>query len=494
MGHNLISKTHTFSNIRRFCTCLFENDRYPKLLQKSFNVKSGALERCFSNKCFNSRYHVEVGFSSLQKPLNLDLSRSLLGFPLKTLSRLFQSSAPALQKDYYKVLGVKKGESSGDIKKAYYQLAKKYHPDTNKEDGAAERFQEIQEAYEVLSDDKKRSAYDQYGQTDFNGAGGGPGGGNPFGGRDPFGNVNVDDIFKQFFGERAGGFTGFEGGASRSQEYVLNISFMDAVKGNTKSVKVSMETLCLRCNGKKAEPGSSLEECRKCNGTGEMRTSTGFFNMRQTCSKCQGHGVTISDPCRQCRGKGSVIENQKIEVPIPAGIEDGQTVRVPVQYGELFVTFKVAPSKIFSRSGADVASDALISFAQGILGGRIRTAGLDGDIDLTIPPGTQSHQQLRLIGKGIRRLNGKGRGDHYVNIKVHLPKFVTNQQRQLIEEFAKLDTSISGSVNGVVKDDPASGKEDASKVDPSKDTDNLEEEEEGEWSKKKKRAKSWQKF
>lgn len=487
-----MSKVHTFSNIRRLCSCLLKNDTsYTKLLQKSL-TENGVLKRCFSNRCFNSRIPNGMG-SSLQKPLHLDLSHSLFESPVKVSVRLFQTSAPAFnKKDYYKVLGVGKGDAAGDIKKAYYQLAKKYHPDTNKDPGAAERFQEIQEAYEVLSDDKKRSAYDQYGQTDFNGAGGGPGGGNPFGGRDPFGNVNVDDIFKQFFGERAGGgFSGFEGNATRSQEYVMNISFMDAVNGNTKTVKASVESMCGRCNGKKAEPGSSMKECGKCSGTGEVHTSTGFFNMRSTCPKCQGHGTFVSHPCKTCKGKGAVLENKKIQVPIPAGIEDGQTVRVPVQYGELFVTFKVEPSKIFTRMGADVATDAFISFAQGILGGSIRTSGLDGELNLTIPPGTQSHQQLRLIGKGIRRLNGSGRGDHYVNIKVHLPKFVTNEQRKLIEDFAKLDTSISGTVNGLGKDNDGGNK-----ANPKRDGDHeaSEEKDEDVWSKTKQRAQKWRKW
>jgi len=360
---------------------------------------------------------------------------------------------------------VKKGDSAGDIKKAYYQLAKKYHPDTNKDAGAAERFQAIQEAYEVLSDQEKRAAYDQFGDAQFTGGGGGgygPRGGG--GGGDPFENINVDDIFKQFFGEHArqagggggvgGGFSAFEGFQNemrRSQNFMLNLSFMDAVRGGQKDVRVQVPTSCKRCNGSKSEPGSHLKRCPACNGTGEQTTTTGFFNMRSTCSRCRGQGTFISDPCRSCRGKGTVMETQTISIDVPAGIEDAQTVRVPVDFGELFITFKVEESKIFKRTGADVQSDVFIGFAQAILGGNVTVKGLYGDIDLVIRPGTQSHQQMRLVGKGIPRLNGLGKGDHMVNIKIKLPKHMTAKQKDLVVEFAELDNTISGTVNGVVR-------------------------------------------
>jgi len=370
--------------------------------------------------------------------------------------RQFHASNVLLKKDYYKVLGVKKADSAGDIKKAYYQLAKKYHPDTNKEAGAAERFQEIQEAYEVLSDDQKRATYDQFGTADFNNAGGGRGGG----GGDPFADVPFDDIFKQFFGDRAaggggaGGFHGFENvqdSMRRSQNYMLNISFMDAVRGPPKDIRIQVPTTCKRCKGNKAEPGTSAKTCPTCHGTGEQQTNTGFFHMRSTCQRCRGSGSFISDPCRGCQGKGTVLQNQTISVDVPAGIDDGMTVRVPMQHGELYVTFKVGESKIFTRNGSDVSSDVYVSFAQAILGGNITISGLYGDIDLPIKSGTQSHQQMRLIGKGITRLNGHGKGDHFVNIKIQLPKYLTTRQKELITEFAELDQSISGNVHGVVR-------------------------------------------
>ncbi|XP_057313311.1 dnaJ homolog subfamily A member 3, mitochondrial-like isoform X2 [Hydractinia symbiolongicarpus] len=366
-------------------------------------------------------------------------------------SRLFQTSAVSDRKDYYSILGISKNATSADIKKSYYQLAKKYHPDTNKDSGAAEKFQEIQQAYEILSDAKKRNAYDQYGQTDFSGAGGGPGGQDPFGAGGPFQGMNTDDIFKQFFGGRASGFSspfGFEE-ARATQNYVLSLSFMESVLGVNKDIRVQMESLCKRCNGKKAEPGTTLHTCPKCNGTGQEHISTGFFNMMSTCQRCKGQGTIIKDPCRKCHGKGSVLENKTVTIPVPAGIEHGQTVRVPVSYGEMYVTFKVAESKIFQREGSDVFSDIYVSFAQAILGGNLTVSGLYGDIDVRIQAGTQSHQQMRLIGRGIARLNGHGKGDHYINIKIHLPKYLTERQKELITEFAETDLNIRGTVNGV---------------------------------------------
>jgi len=392
----------------------------------------------------------------------LDNTSNFQGFNKKNNARLqttqrksFQTSAINYKKDYYQLLGVQKTASASDIKKAYYQLAKKFHPDTNKDKNSAEKFQEVQQAYEILSDDKKRSAYDQFGQTDFSGAGGGRGGQDPFGGGGPFQGMNVDDIFKEFFGQQgasgAGGFSGFEQ-ARATQNYILSISFMDSVLGVNKDIRVSMNTICGRCNGRKAEPGSTLQTCPKCNGSGEEHVSAGFFNMRSTCRRCKGQGSIIKDPCKKCNGKGTDLQNQTVTVPVPAGIEDGQTVRVPISYGEMFVTFKVAESKIFQRVGSDVHTDVSVSFAQAILGGTLTVPGLYGDVQIRIPPGTQSHQQLRLLSKGIARLNGYGKGDHYIQIKIHLPKYLTGKQRELIEEFAATDESIRGTVQGLNKE------------------------------------------
>lgn len=354
------------------------------------------------------------------------------------------------QKDYYKILGLKRGVSAGEIKKAYYQLAKKYHPDTNKEAGAAKRFQEVQEAYEVLSDDQKRAAYDQYGTSDSRAAGGGGARGAGGRGGDPF-----DDIFKEFFGERgaAAGFPGFEyvqNETRRTQAYYHDITFEEAVKGAQTNVRVQVPTTCTRCNGNKAEPGTSIKRCPDCNGTGMQTMSHGFVFMNTMCQQCRGRGTYIPNECRGCRGKGMVMKDRTFPVDIPAGVEDGQRIQLKgVQHGEVHIILRVAESKEFSRSGADVSTDVRISFAQAILGGDISIKGLYGNINLPIKPGTQSHQQMRLIGKGITRLNGHGKGDHFVNIKIQLPKYLTNRQKEILVEFAELDRSIKGTVHGV---------------------------------------------
>eukprot|EP00112_Aurelia_sp_Birch-Aquarium-sp1_P022497 Seg636.2 transcript_id=Seg636.2/GoldUCD/mRNA.D3Y31 product="DnaJ subfamily A member 3 mitochondrial" protein_id=Seg636.2/GoldUCD/D3Y31 len=360
------------------------------------------------------------------------------------LTSSFQTTAERNKKSYYDILGVQKGASQRDIKKSYYELAKKYHPDTNKDKEAEAKFQEIQQAYEILSDDQKRATYDQFGTAD-------PGSGG-FGGQDPFGGqMNADDIFKSFFGQfnqgGAGGF-GFED-ARATQNYMLNLSFAEAVSGVNKDVKIRMKSTCTRCNGKRAEPGSTYIKCPQCNGTGEEKLSTGFFHMRSTCRKCGGQGHVVKDPCRKCHGSGSVMETKTITVPVPAGVDDGLVIKVPTTNGDLYVTFKVTPSKIFERDGADVHSTISVNFAQALLGGSMKIPGLQGDIDLKIPKGAQSHQQMKLIGKGIPRLNGYGRGDHYVHIKIYIPKYLNEKQKALIAAFAELDDEISGTVNGV---------------------------------------------
>ncbi|XP_078369632.1 dnaJ homolog subfamily A member 3, mitochondrial-like isoform X2 [Oculina patagonica] len=367
--------------------------------------------------------------------------------------REFHTSDPTHRKDFYKILGVSPSADQKEIKKAYFDLAKKYHPDTNKSAGAAEKFQEISEAYECLSDDNKRRSYDNFGTADFGGAAGG----NPFGGGSPFGqNVNAEEIFRSFFGGRdspfgfqsaAGGFGEYE----QVQQHVLNLSFMDAAKGCNKDITTRTRVICNRCNGKRAEPGTTYSQCSTCKGTGEETVNTGFFHMRSTCRRCGGQGVIISTPCKKCRGKGSVHETKTITIPIPAGVEDGQTVRVPVEAGEIFVTFKVSESKIFERDGPNVSSTVTISFTQAILGGTIRAPGIHGEVELKIPPGTQSHQKIRLSGRGIPRLNGMGKGDHFVNFKIHIPKYLNDKQKALVLAYAEIEDEVNGTVNGVDK-------------------------------------------
>jgi len=210
-----------------------------------------------------------------------------------------------------------------------------------------------------------------------------------------------------------------------------------------------MKEICDRCNGSRAEPGTKQSTCPRCSGTGQETVNTGFFHMRSTCRTCGGAGQIVSNPCRTCRGSGHVMKTKTVAVPVPAGVEEGQTIRIPTSTGDLYVTFKVRESKIFERDGADVHSTISISFTQAILGGNTRITGIHGDVDLKIPQGTQSHQTMRLTGKGIARLNGLGKGDHFVHFKIHVPKYVSRKQKALIQAYAELDDDYIGTVNGV---------------------------------------------
>ncbi|PFX19873.1 DnaJ-like subfamily A member 3, mitochondrial [Stylophora pistillata] len=381
--------------------------------------------------------------------------------------REFHTSDPTYKKDYYKILGVPRNADQKEIKKAYFNLAKKYHPDTNKGANAAEKFQEISEAYEEVEGSSP-------GRTNTRGL---KISGNPYGDGNPFGEgIDPEDILKSFFrgGDNPFGFGtrsgGFGSDFQEIQQHVMNLSFMDAAKGCNKDVTTRTKVVCDRCNGKRAEPGTTYSQCPTCKGTGEETVNTGFFHMRSTCRRCGGQGVFISSPCKKCHGKGRVNETKTITIPVPAGstsdkncvlisVEDGQTVRVPVEAGEIFVTFKVSESKVFDRDGADVTSTVTISFTQAILGGTIRAPGIHGEIEIKIPPGTQSHQKLRLSGRGIQRLNGMGKGDHFVNFKIHIPKYLNEKQKALVLAYAELEDEVSGTVNGVdksVKDAPPS--------------------------------------
>ncbi|XP_046854087.1 dnaJ homolog subfamily A member 3, mitochondrial-like isoform X2 [Xenia sp. Carnegie-2017] len=371
----------------------------------------------------------------------------------------FHTSLQICQKDFYKILGISRSASAKEIKKAYFDLAKKYHPDTNKSASAAEKFQEISEAYEVLSDENKRRTYDNYGQSNFSGSGAG----NPFSGGGSFGGMNPEDILKSFFGGNTGPF-GATGanfssrGFQETAQYSLRLSFMEAVKGVNKEMPVRTRVTCNHCNGSGAEPGTSLSKCPACNGSGEETISTGFFHMRSTCRRCGGSGYVIKIPCRKCNGAGSIMETRKITVPVPAGIENGQTVRMPMGGNEIFITFKVDNSKLFERDGANVHSTVSISYTQAILGGSIRVPGLHGDVDIKIPTGTQSQQKVRLSGKGIQRLNSIGKGDHFVHFSINIPRYLTEKQRALITALAELDEDLKGSVNGLDKNNARKGK------------------------------------
>lgn len=358
----------------------------------------------------------------------------------------FHTSAPAYKQDLYQILGVPRTATQKEIKKAYYQMAKKYHPDTNKDDPQAkEKFAQLAEAYEVLSDEVKRKQYDTYGSAGFDAGaesqqywGSGA-------------SINPEELFRKIFGEFSGaqGFGDFNGIFDQPQEYVMELTFAQAAKGVNKEITVNIEATCQRCDGRGHEPGSKIQHCGSCNGTGMETVNTGPFVMRSTCRRCGGRGSVITSPCTACRGTGQTKQRKTVMVPVPAGIEDGQTVRMPVGRKEIFITFRVQKSPIFRRDGADIHSDVMVSVAQAILGGSVRAQGLYESINLSIPPGIQSDQRIRLSGKGIPRVSGYGYGDHYVHVKIKIPKMLTDRQRALLMSYAEDETDVEGTVNGV---------------------------------------------
>ena len=364
----------------------------------------------------------------------------------------------AEKRDYYEVLGVKKGASADEIKKAYRKLAKENHPDLHPGDKAAEeRFKEINEAYEILSDEDKRAKYDQYGHAAFDPNAGFGGGFDGFGG---FGDLG--DIFGDLFG----GF-GF-GGSTRTRNpnaprqgenlrASVNISFEEAAFGCQKEVTVGRVEKCPDCGGNGCTPGTTPEICPDCKGSGQVRTTQRTpFGMTQTmsaCPKCRGTGKIIHQPCKTCRGAGSVRKQQKIKVTIPAGIDDEQTISLRGQgnsginggpAGDLLVTVIVRPHARFERDGTSVLLEQEISYAQAALGAEVEVPTLDGPVKLTIPEGTQPGSVFRLRGKGIPYLRGSGRGDQFVTVRLAVPKNLSSSQKELLRQFAASMGELDG--------------------------------------------------
>uniref|UniRef100_D3TN63 DnaJ homolog l(2)tid, mitochondrial n=1 Tax=Glossina morsitans morsitans TaxID=37546 RepID=D3TN63_GLOMM len=412
-----------------------------------------------------------AAFISLRRPVFLSVDGIAPITTATAAKRNFHSSHPLNGKDYYQILGVAKNASSKEIKKAYYQLAKKYHPDTNKNDpDASRKFQEVSEAYEVLSDDQKRREFDTYGQTaEEMGRNGGAG----FAGHGPQGfsqswqfrsTIDPEELFRKIFGDHNFSPNNFEDfaesqfGFGRAQEIVMDLSFAQAARGVNKDVNVNIVDTCPKCKGTKCEPGTKPGRCQYCNGTGMETISTGPFVMRSTCRYCQGTRQYVKYPCAECEGKGQTVQRKKVTVPVPAGIEDGQTVRMQVGKKELFVTFRVEPSRHFKRKGADVHSSATISLAQAVLGGTVRIEGVYEDEWLNIEPGTSSHHKILLRNKGLKRVNAHGHGDHYVTIKIEMPKHLNKEQKELLIKYAELETNTPGSIHGITKRKDGSSK------------------------------------
>jgi molecular chaperone DnaJ len=360
----------------------------------------------------------------------------------------------AEKRDYYEVLGLTKEASADDIKKAYRKLAKENHPDLHPGDKACEeRFKEINEAYEILSDPDKKARYDQYGAAAFDPSSGFGGGGAGFG---DFGDI-INDIFGGGFGGFGDIFGGGGGGARqanapRKGESIrtnVSISFEEAAFGCKKDVTVARIEQCPDCKGTGCAPGTTPEVCPDCHGTGAVRTTQrtpfGMVQSSAPCQKCRGTGKIIHQPCPSCKGMGSVRRQHKINVTIPAGIDDGQTVSVRGQGnaganggpdGDLLVYIIVRPHARFDRDGANVILEQEIPYAQAVLGGDIEVPTLDGKVKLSIPEGTQTGSVFRMRGKGIPYLRGSGRGDQFVSVKVGVPKNLTASQKELLRQFA----------------------------------------------------------
>ena len=356
------------------------------------------------------------------------------------------------KRDYYEVLGISRGASEDDIKKAYKKLARKYHPDLNPGDKEAEeKFKEVNEAYEVLSDADKKARYDQYGHAgvDPNFGAGGFGGG--FDGSFDFGDLG--DIFGSFFGGGFGGGRRTNPNAPQRGESIrlsLAISFEEAAFGCEKAVTVERYEECDTCHGNGCTPGTTPEVCPDCHGTGTVQvrrqTPMGVFATSSPCSRCGGKGKIIHQPCKDCRGTGAVRKRKTIQASIPAGIDNGQTISIRGQgnagknggpAGDLLITITVRPHELFRREGTSVLCEAPITFTQAVLGAELEIPTIDGKVKYTLPEGTQTGTTFRLKGKGIPSINGRGRGDQYVTVYIETPKNLNREQKEALRKFAE---------------------------------------------------------
>ena len=356
------------------------------------------------------------------------------------------------KRDYYEVLGVGKDASDDDIKRAYRQNAKKYHPDLHPGDKACEeKFKDVNEAYEVLSDKEKKARYDQFGHAGVDpNFGAGAGGGSPFGG-----GIDIDDIFSSFFGGFGGRRSGNANAPARGSdvEASITISFEEAAKGCKKTVNYNSVVTCEDCHGTGAQPGTQPKTCSACGGSGRVtinqRTPFGVVQTQRSCDACHGKGKIVDSPCRKCNGSGRHRRSRSVDISVPAGIRDQQILNVGGHgnaghnngpAGDLHVYINVRSHSIFERRGDDVWCDMPITFSQAVLGAEVTVPTLDGKVKYTIHEGTQPNDVFKLKGRGIPHLGGRGKGDQYVRVVVEIPKNLNNRQKDMIRQFENSTT------------------------------------------------------
>jgi len=352
-----------------------------------------------------------------------------------------------MKRDYYDVLGVSRTADDDELKKAYRKLALKFHPDKNPDtrSEAEERFKEVNEAYQILSDAQRRAQYDRFGHAAFEQ--GGPGGTGGFDFAGGFDDI-IGDLFGDFFGTGRGG----RGGRSRARrgadlQYQLGISFVEACRGCEKTLSIPRLARCETCGGRGAKAGTAPQTCSQCNGSGQMRFQQGFFSIAKTCGKCSGRGQIIANPCEGCGGGGARRVTYTVNVKIPPGVDAGSRLKLRGEgevgdnggpAGDLYVLLDVEEHPIFVREGTDLICEVPVSIAQAALGTELEVPTLDRSAKVKVPAGTQSGQMFRLRGRGVADLNGYGTGDELVRVVVETPRKLTARQRELLEEFAKL--------------------------------------------------------
>jgi molecular chaperone DnaJ len=365
------------------------------------------------------------------------------------------------KRDFYEVLGCQKGADEGALKSAYRKLAMQFHPDRNPGNEEAEhKFKEINEAYDTLKDPQKRAAYDRFGHAAFENGGGGRGG--P--GFGPEFASSMSDIFEDIFGDfmGGGGRRGGGGGAARMRgsdlRYNLEISLEESFDGRTVEIDVPTLSTCETCDGSGAKPGTGTHTCRQCNGHGKVRAAQGFFTIERTCPVCQGRGVMMDQPCTDCGGQGRRQQNRKLSVDVPQGIEDGTRIRLANEGeaglrggppGDLYIFVSIKPHQLFQRDGADLYARVPISMTTAALGGEFEVPTLDQSrAKVKVPTGTQPGQRVRLKGKGMPVLRSKDVGDLYVQLDIETPQNLSKRQRELLEEFARLETDETSPNSG----------------------------------------------